>query len=181
MARGLEVLSLSLIVWGSSGIFIPVEMALNRVWGGRPNRNFWVSRGLAFLMTVSGGVLALASIALTVWVRGYGREWPALASYAAKGAAFLLTYALFLLIYRIIPEARVATLVAAKAAFWAAIVWEGLKYGFVVKLAQMNLKAFYGPLAFAVSLVLWAYVSSLALVLGALMSPVRASRPAKAP
>jgi len=180
MARGLAVLSLALIVWGSSGIFIPVEMVLNRVWGGRPNRNFWVSRGIAFLMTVSGGVLALASIALTVWVRGYGRQWPALASYGAKVAAFLLTYALFLLIYRIIPEVSVETRVAAKAALWAAFVWEGLKYGFVVKLGQMNLQAFYGPLTFAVSLVLWAYVSSLALVLGALMSPVRASRGGRA-
>ena len=36
LARGLEVFSLVLIVWGSSGIFIPVEMALDRVWGGRP-------------------------------------------------------------------------------------------------------------------------------------------------
>ena len=30
MAKGLEVVSLALIVWGSSGIFMPVEMALNR-------------------------------------------------------------------------------------------------------------------------------------------------------
>src|SRR5262249_37660853 len=32
MARTLEVFSVVLIVWGSSGIFVPVEMALNRVW-----------------------------------------------------------------------------------------------------------------------------------------------------
>ena len=37
IARGLEVFSLLLIVWGSSGIFMPVEMALNRAWGGRPS------------------------------------------------------------------------------------------------------------------------------------------------
>ena len=36
----------------------------------------------------------------------------------------------------------------------------------------MNLRAFYGPLAFSVSLVLWAYVSSLVLIFGALMAPV---------
>jgi uncharacterized BrkB/YihY/UPF0761 family membrane protein len=36
----------------------------------------------------------------------------------------------------------------------------------------MNLQAFYGPLALSVALVLWAYVSSLALVFGALMTPV---------
>ncbi len=35
----------------------------------------------------------------------------------------------------------------------------------------MNLKAFYGPAALAAALLLWAYVSSLALVFGALMTP----------
>ena len=37
----------------------------------------------------------------------------------------------------------------------------------------MNLQAFYGPLTFSVSLILWAYVSSLVLVFGALMVPAR--------
>jgi uncharacterized BrkB/YihY/UPF0761 family membrane protein len=45
------------------------------------------------------------------------------------------------------------------------------KYLFVVNLSRANLPAVYGPLAFAVSLVLWAYVSSLVLVFGALMAP----------
>ena len=34
----------------------------------------------------------------------------------------------------------------------------------------MHLSTFYGPLAFAVALVLWAYVSSLVLVFGAGMA-----------
>jgi len=181
MARGLEIFSLLLIVWGSSGIFIPVEMALNRAWGGGAKRSFWKSRGLAFLMTVAGGLVVLASIALTISVRSYGRQWPVLAASVAKATAFFLTYALFFLIYRVIPEVRVSTAVAAKAAVWSAIAWEAAKYGFIVKLAQMNLRAVYGPLAFAVSLVLWAYVSSLVLVLGALMSPVSEPRRRKAP
>ncbi len=40
MAGRLELLSLLLIVWGSSGIFLPVEMVLNRAWGGRAPRSF---------------------------------------------------------------------------------------------------------------------------------------------
>ncbi|HEY6553287.1 MAG TPA: YhjD/YihY/BrkB family envelope integrity protein, partial [Vicinamibacteria bacterium] len=52
-ARTLEVFSLLLIVWGSSGIFMPVEMVLNKAWGGRAHRDFWKSRLLAFLMTMA--------------------------------------------------------------------------------------------------------------------------------
>jgi membrane protein/epoxyqueuosine reductase len=172
MARGLEVVSLLLIAWGSSGIFMPVEMALNRAWGGRPHRDFWRSRILAFLMTLAGGVLALVSVALTVAARSYSREWPALAEYAAKGSAAFLTCFLFFLIYRFVPDAPVGTRVALRAALWAGLTWEAVKYLFVVQLGKMELEAFYGPLALAVSLVLWAYVSSLVLVFGALMAPV---------
>lgn len=174
IARGLEALSLLLIVWGSSGIFMPVEMVLNRAWGGRPHRDFWKSRLLAFLMTTAGGLLALLSVAMTVAARSYSRELPTLARYGAKASAFLMTYVLFFLIYRLIPDAPVRFRVAAKAALWSAGVWEALKYLFVVKLAQMNLEPVYGPLALAVSLILWAYVSSLVLVFGALMVPVAA-------
>ncbi len=87
IARGLEVFSLLLIVWGSSGIFMPVEMALNRAWGGRSERHFLVSRGLAFLMTVAGGCLAFVSVGLTVTARHHGKAWPLLAGFSAKASA----------------------------------------------------------------------------------------------
>jgi len=179
LARGLEVMSLVLIVWGSSGIFMPVEMALNKAWGGRPHRNFWKSRGLAFLMTMAGGVIALLSVALTVAARSYSRAWPGLGGYGVKVSALLLTCLLFFFIYRVIPDAAVGTSVALRASLWAGSAWEGAKYLFVINLGRVNLQAFYGPLAFSVSLVLWAYVSSLVLVFGALMVPVNAEVPAK--
>jgi YihY family inner membrane protein len=170
MAKGLEIVSFALIVWGSSGIFMPVEMALNRAWGGRPHRDFWRSRVLAVVMTLAGGLLALCSVALTLAAREWGKELPALAGYGAKASALVMTYVLFFVIYRFVPAAPVRTGVAARAALWGGTSWEAAKYLFLIQLARMNLEAFYGPLAFSVSLVLWAYVSSLALVFGALMT-----------
>jgi len=170
IARGLEVFSLLLIVWGSSGIFVPVEMALNRAWGGQP-RTFWRSRLLAFVVTLGAGLLAIVSVVLTVAVRSYGADWPTLAKYVAKASALLLTYLLFFLIYRAVPGPSVGNRTALKAALWAGTCWEVAKYLFVINLARANLQLFYGPVAFAVSLLLWAYVSSLVLVFGALMVP----------
>ena len=170
MARTLEVFSLVLVVWGSSGIFVPVEMALNRVWGGHP-RPFVRSRLMAFLMTLAGSSLVFISVALTSLARSYRFQWPAIATYGAKAIAFLLTCFVFFLIYRVIPDPPVGTGVAGRAALWAGTCWEGAKYLFVINLTRANLPVVYGPLAFAVSLVLWAYVSSLVLVFGALMSP----------
>jgi YihY family inner membrane protein len=170
LARTVEAFSLVLVIWGSSGIFMPMELALNRVWGGRP-RAFVRSRLLAFAMTIAGSALVFLSVALTSLARSYGRQWPTVAGYGAKAIAFLLTFLVFFLIYRFIPDPSVGTSVAARAAIWAGTSWEAAKYLFVINLSRANLPAVYGPLAFAVSLVLWAYVSSLVLVFGALMSP----------
>ena len=172
LGRESEILSLLLIVWGSSGIFMPMEMALNKVWGGRPHRTFWKSRLLAFFMTVVGGLLVLVSVSLTIATRTWAKGYPTLTSVGTKASALLITTILFFLIYRLIPDAEVSSGVALKASLWAGFAWEAAKYGFVIQLGRMNLEAFYGPLAFAVSLVLWAFVSSLVLVFGALMVPV---------
>jgi membrane protein len=176
LARGLELLSLALVVWGSSGAFVPVELVLDRVWGGGGPRRFWKSRLIAFALTVGGGALALLSVALTLVVRGLGREWPLVTGSAAKAAALVLTWTLFLLIYRLVPQARVDMRIAARAALWAAMLWEASKYAFVWNLGRMQLATFYGPLAFAVALVLWAYVSCVVLVFGAAMAPAAPAR-----
>jgi YihY family inner membrane protein len=180
LAPGLELVSLGLIVWGSSGVFMPIERVLNLVWGARSERSFWKSRLLAFLLTAAGAWLALVSVALTL----YGRSLPRLAaadrtlavplalvaSWAAKPAALALSWALFTLAYRVAPSARVGFGLAARAGLWAACAWELSKYAFVWNLGRMQLSTLYGPLAFAVALVLWAYVSSLVLVFGAGMA-----------
>jgi membrane protein len=157
---------------------MPVEMVLNKAWGGQTHRDFWKSRLLAFLMTMAGGLLVLASVSLTVAARTLSQGLPEIARYGAKASALLLTVVLFFLIYRLIPDAPVGSGVALKAAIWAGVVWEGAKYVFVIQLQRMNLEAFYGPLALSVSLILWAYISSQVLVFGALMTPVGpAARP----
>jgi membrane protein len=177
LARGLQLLSLALVLWGSSGIFIPVEMVLNRVWGGTALRSFWKSRLLAFALTLAAGSLALVSVGLTLLARGFGRQWPILTRSVVKAAAVLLAWALFAIIYRLASSARVRLRSALWGALWAAILWEASKYAFVWNLARTQLATLYGPLAFAVSLVLWAYVSSLVLVFGAAMTATGGRRP----
>ena len=175
LARGFEILSLALVVWGSSGVFMPVELVLDRVWGGGGPRSFWKSRLLALGLTMAGGAIVLVSVALTVAARGFGREWPLLARALLKLLAFVLTWATFALVYRVAPTAPVAARSALQGAVWAAVLWEASKYAFVWNLGRTQLATLYGPLAFAVSLVLWAYLSSLVLVFGAAMAPARRS------
>ena len=137
---------------------------LNRVWGARAERSFWKSRLLAFLLTAACAALALLSLSLTVYgrslgssVSAFGQELAApvalVASWGAKAAAFGLGWALFALVYRLAPSARIEFGVAARAALWAALAWEASKYAFVWHLGRMQLDLLR-PAAFAVSLVL---------------------------
>ena len=175
LAPGLQAFSLLLIVWGSSGIFMPIEIGLSKAWGSEPRA--WVkSRGLAFAATLGGGLLAFLSVAVTVLARSYNDVWPRLAEYGARTSALLLTYVLFYLIYLLIPSPSVGSGVALRSALWAGTAWEAAKYLFVINLARANLRLYYGPLAFAVSLVLWAQLSSMVLVFGALMVPAKGRR-----
>src|SRR6201996_2734594 len=63
--KGTQFFSVIMLLITSTGVFLPLEVALNRVWGVRQNRNYIhnqaVSLGLAFAV----GVLAMASTAST--------------------------------------------------------------------------------------------------------------------
>ena len=108
IAPELQIFSLLVIVWGSSGIFMPIELALGRAWGCEP-RSFVRSRLLAFLATLGGALLAFLSVGVTVLARSYKDAWPAAAEYGARASALLLTYVLFFLIYRLIPDPPVGS------------------------------------------------------------------------
>lgn len=63
--RSIQIMSLIMLLISATGVFEPLEVALNKVWGFKANRSYLmnqvVSLGLAFGCTA----LALASVALT--------------------------------------------------------------------------------------------------------------------
>jgi membrane protein len=81
---------------------------------------------------------------------------------------FFLTYCMFVLIYKIIPNKRVHYTSALQAALFAGLLYELAKHLFawyVVHLARYSI--FYGSLSTLVIFVLWVYYSSTILVVGA--------------
>jgi membrane protein len=81
--------------------------------------------------------------------------------------AFFLTYCMFSLIYKIIPNKRVHIKSVLQAALFASLLWELAKHLFawyVVHLGGYSL--FYGSLSTLVIFVLWVYYSSTILIVG---------------
>jgi hypothetical protein len=60
-----QVFSLAMLLITSTGIFLPLEVALNRVWGFRNNRSYFRNQLMSLGLVFACGSLALLSVGLT--------------------------------------------------------------------------------------------------------------------
>jgi YihY family inner membrane protein len=174
-----QVVSLIILLVTSSGVFLPLEVALNRIWRFENNRSYLgnqlISLGLAFAC----GVLALLSIALTAGpvafmeflLRGYGTGFVRLVGFLMmKIFAIASSIAIFFLIYWILPNGRVPARAVLPAAIVMGLLSEVLKYAYILALPWLNFQEVYGPFALSVSMMFWAFLSGLLLLAGANLS-----------
>jgi len=171
-------ISLFILLVTSTGVFLPLEVALNQVWGFPKNRPYWknqlVSLGLAFVC----GMLALLSIALTAGNRAliqaiagrYSFTTDAVTLLFAKVFAAIATIAIFFLIYWLLPNGKVPAGAALSAAVYVGLLWEMAKYLYILLLPWLNFPEVYGPFSVSVTLIMWAFFSGLLLLAGAYLS-----------
>ncbi len=174
-----QVFSLVILLFTSTGIFIPLEVALNKVWGFRNNRSYlgnqMVSLGLAFAC----GTLALLSIAMTAGNRallegalqGHAPWIVRMVGFLTmKAFAIAATIAIFFLIYWLLPNGKVPPLKVLPAAVMMGLLSEALKYAYILALPWLNFQEVYGPFALSVSLMFWAFLSGMLLLTGAYLT-----------
>ncbi|MGD0162654.1 MAG: YihY/virulence factor BrkB family protein [Candidatus Sulfotelmatobacter sp.] len=174
-----QVASLAILLVTSSGIFMPLEVALNRIWRFPTNRSYFgnqlISLGLAF----GCGVLALLSVALTagnvslmgVLLRGHGTGFIRLVGFLVmKVSALAASIAIFFLIYWLLPNGKVPARAVIPTAIIMGLLSEALKYGYILALPWLNFGEVYGPFALSVSMMFWAFLSGLLLLAGANLS-----------
>lgn len=174
-----QVVSLIILLVTSSGVFLPLEVALNRIWRFENNRSYvgnqLISLGLAFAC----GVLALLSIALTAGpvafmqflLRGYGTGFIRLVGFLVmKIFAIAASIAIFFLIYWLLPNGKVPAQAVLPAAIIMGLLSEALKYAYILALPWLNFQEVYGPFALSVSLMFWAFLTGLLLLAGANLS-----------
>ena len=174
-----QAVSLVILLVTSSGVFLPLEVALNRIWRFERNRSYLgnqlVSLGLAFAC----GALALLSIALTagpvafmeLLLRGYGTGFIRLVGFLMmKIFAIGASIAIFFLIYWLLPNGKVPARAVLPAAIIMGLLSEALKYAYIMALPWLNFQEVYGPFALSVSMMFWAFLSGLLLLAGANLS-----------
>jgi membrane protein len=180
--QGVQALSLLMILISCTGIFLPLEVALNQAWGVTKSRNYLVNQFVAFGLAILMLVLALGSVLLSTWQRqllgflffhntdnfvfeGISYVWLA----ATTGVASIL---FFFSIYWLLPNRKIPPRRVVRTAIITGAVWLVAKEGFVAVLPHLDLKALYGPFYVTVGLLFWAYISGLILFAGAQFSAI---------
>jgi membrane protein len=186
---GLVITCVILVLWAGSWVFAVIERALNRIWGAT-SRTFWHGRALTIGMVgLVGLLLSLSVMATSILValrEMAGRlsprqleRYPLLISVGSAfwqvvfaAVSYLVTVALFVLIYRFMPRAQVTIRDTLPAAFLGGLLWELAKYIFAWSLNYFHYDQIYGSVGAVVAVLTWSYVSSLVLLFGAQLTAV---------
>jgi YihY family inner membrane protein len=177
-----QVFSLAMLLVTSTGIFLPLEVALNRVWGFRSNRSYLRNQLISLGLVFACGTLALLSVGLTAGnvaivksaLHGYGAWYITLVDFITmKVFSILATIAIFFLVYWLLPSGKVPARGVLPAAVIMGLLSEALKYVYIIALPRLNFAEVYGPFAISVSLMFWSFLSGMLLLTGAHLSARR--------
>jgi len=189
--HGIQIFSLIMILVACTGIFLPLEVALNQAWGVTKSRNYLHNQVIAFGLATLMVVLGMGSVLLNAGARELlkllfehhtdikildfvldftlrGSEFVVLA--ATTGAASI---AFFFSIYWLLPNRKVPWKHVLSTSIYTGIIWLVSKYIFVLLLPHLHLEDLYGRFYVSVGLLFWAYISGLILFAGAQFSVAR--------
>ena len=181
--KGTQIFSLFMLLVTSTGVFLPLEVALNSVWGVKKNRNYLQNQAVSLGLAAAVGVLVMASVALSAaqrhvlsWIfLGHVNNFVAnfLAGGMLRTCAVVTSIMMFFLIYWILPHRRIPAMAVLPTAIVVGIAWEAAKYLYVLVLPKLDFESIYGPFRVSVGLMMWAFLSGLMLLAGAHFSATR--------
>jgi uncharacterized BrkB/YihY/UPF0761 family membrane protein len=168
------VVSALMLVFSSNGIFVPLEVALNRLFGFTADRPYWKNQIISLGLAVACGALALLA-ALSVLKAADVLQ-------VVSGAALLPRTARFLalklvgipfsalplfLVYWALPNGRVP---ARRALGFAVVVGLLLELGkdlYVLIWPYLGFRQVYGPFFISITLLMLGYAAAMVVLAGA--------------
>lgn len=166
------LISLVLLFWSASAMFGALGRAINRAWDIHQDRPFHIRKLRDLTMALGTGVLFALSVGATaVFSILQGMDLPGVGTVADSGArflGFLFSLAIFLLLYKFMPNTKTFWRYVWPGALLAAILFEIAKTLFVFYLDRFaTYESVYGSVASVIILLVWIYISAFILILGA--------------
>jgi len=175
-----KMASVVILLITSTGVFVPLEVAFNRIWGFAKNRSYLGNQIISLVLAFACGILALISIgmaagnelALTFMMRGNENIIFRAATFVAlKICATLASIAIFFLIYWLLPNGKIKARSVLPAAVAMGVLWEVGKVLYIKALPWLDFQEVYGQaFSISVALMFWAFISGLMLLAGAHLS-----------
>jgi membrane protein len=175
----LSLIGLVGLVWASSGMFGAIRSALDIAWGAEPRHGFLRQKLVDIFAALGLGILMVISMAATIlshFLQTLSSQSGTLlagplqtaVTVAALLIPALISFAVFLLIYREVPNVRHRTSDVWPGALLATVLFEVSKHGFAYYVSHFNnYQAVYGVLGGVMLFMLWTYLAAIILLLGA--------------
>ena len=177
-------MAVSILLITATGTFVELQSSLNTIWGvrrkpGRGIRNVVQDRLLSFGLIVGIGLLLLAALifsegfsAVNALTEGKVPTQETLWHVIRFVASYCVLTMLIAMIFKILPDVRLAWRDVLTGAIITALLFNLGKYLFGQYLIRINLTSTYGAASSLVIALLWIYYSAQVMLFGAKFTQV---------
>ena len=167
------------LLWSASAVFGSITRVVNRAWDVQQNPPFYKNKPKQLAMALGVGILFVASITLTgvlQWATSIEIGGQTISSLLGGQAfaivlrlpALLISFAIFLAIYKYLPNTRTYWRYIWPGALLAAVLFEVGKNLFLWYLETFaQFEQLYGNVASIIVLMVWTYFCAFILIVGA--------------
>ncbi|MBM4301862.1 MAG: YihY/virulence factor BrkB family protein [Deltaproteobacteria bacterium] len=176
------------ILIGSTSALVMLKQALNIMWGAEPDPqasvwNLVKGRLLSFVMILIIGFLLVVSLMVSIalsFVAEILQNWVPVPVFSIQmadwGVSILLVTLLFAMVFKILPDVKIAWSDVWVGSAITAILFTLGKFLFGMYLARSSISSAYGAASSLAIILMWVYYSAQVLFIGAELTQVYANR-----
>jgi membrane protein len=182
------LIGISTLLLGATGVMVELQSALNTVWKVRPKpgqtiKTLLRTRLLSLALVISLGFLLLVSLVMSTalaavsgWLTELSPQWAVLGFVLNEGVSLLVVALLFGLMFKVLPDAKVAWRDVWIGAFVTSLLFHVGKFLIGLYLGRAAVASAFGAAGSLAVLLVWVYYSAQIVLLGAEFTRVYANR-----
>jgi membrane protein len=176
-STGLLTISALVAIWSASGGISALMRALDTTYGVEERRPWWKTRGIALGMTLAAAALALVAALLAVaapaLARAVGGPLGTVLLWGRLPVAGLMMMFLWACLYYFLPDVEQRFRFITPGSVVGVVLWVLASWGFSVYVANFGkYEVTYGALGGVVVMLVWMWISSQVVLLGAEINAV---------
>jgi membrane protein len=182
------IIGILVILIGSTSALVMLTHSLNLIWGAKPNPkapiwNLVKERLLSFVMILVIGLLLVLSLLLSIvlsFLTGFFQNLLPVPPFFIEVCDFLLSFLLitllFAVVYKVLPNVKIAWTDVWVGSGITAILFTLGKFLFGMYLARSSIRSAYGAASSLAIILMWVYYSAQVFLIGAELTQVYANR-----